>query len=97
MLNEKTTPVIYVHYDRNKERFKEHEKETLRNTKSKIQYFDRFCTVCKIDIKKIWKTITETLTQKRPVEHICPMIYFCIYYINITKNHILVSRQFFFR
>ena len=35
------------------------------------------------------------LTPERPMGQICPIFYSCIYYINISKNHILISRQFF--
>ena len=35
-----------------------------------------------------------SLTLERLVGHICPMFYSCIYYNNITKNHILISANF---
>ena len=34
---------------------------------------------------------------ERLMEHICPMFFFCICYINITNKNILNSRQFYFR
>ena len=37
------------------------------------------------------------LTLERPEGYICPVFYSGIYYINITKNHILISRQIFYR
>ena len=60
----KTTSVTHVNYDCNKQRFKEHEKETLKKIReAKKQYFDRIFTYN--NIKKTWKTINETLNRNK--------------------------------
>ena len=62
----KTTSVTHVNYDRNKQRFKEHEKETLKKIReAKKEYFDRIFTAYKADIKKTWKAINETLNRNK--------------------------------
>ena len=62
----KTTSVTHVNYHRNKQRLKEHEKETLKKIReAKKQYFDRIFTAYKANIKKTWKTINETLNRNK--------------------------------
>ena len=44
-----------------------------------------------------YDVFTSSDTPERPMGHICPMFFSCIYSINITKKKFLNSRQFYFR
>ena len=62
----KTTPINLEKYEEIKKQFKECEKNVIKLIKeAKQQYFDRIFTAYKTDLKKTWRTISETLCRNK--------------------------------
>ena len=65
-VNWKTTPINLEKYEEIKKQFKEYEKNVIKLIKeAKQQYFDRIFTAYRTDLKKTWRTISETLCQNK--------------------------------
>ena len=62
----KTTEINDRNYEMIKLRFKNHEKEVLKDiTNAKKNYFNRIFNAYKNDMKKTWRTINETLSRDK--------------------------------
>ena len=62
----KTTPINLEKYEEVKKQFKECEKNVIKLIKeAKQQYFDRIFTAYRTDLKKTWRTISETLCRNK--------------------------------
>ena len=62
----KTTPINLEKYEEIKKQFKECEKNVIKLIKEvKQQYFDRIFTAYRTDLKKTWRTISETLCRNK--------------------------------
>ena len=62
----KTTPINLEKYEEIKKQFKECEKNVIKLMKeAKQQYFDRIFTAYRTDLKKTWRTISETLCRNK--------------------------------
>ena len=62
----KTTPINLEKYEEIKKQFKECEKNVIKLIKeAKQQYFDRIFTAYRTDLKKTWRTISETLSRNK--------------------------------
>ena len=62
----KTTPINLEKYEEIKKQFKECEKNVIKLIKeAKQQYFDRIFTAYRTDLKKTWRTISETLRRNK--------------------------------
>ena len=62
----KTTPINLEKYEEIKKQFKECEKNVIKLIKeAKQQYFDRIFTAYRTDLKKTWRTISETLCRNK--------------------------------
>ena len=73
----KTTPVTHINYDMVKQRFKGFDKIVQKNIKeAKRIYFDKIFIAYRCDMKKMWRTINETLNRNKnvPMYHLCFMI-----------------------
>ena len=77
----KTTEINDRNYEMIKLRFKNHEKEGLKDiTNAKKNYFNRIFNAYKNDMKKTWRTINETLSRDKISSELPSIFYHNEYY-----------------
>ena len=101
-VNWKTTSLIHEYYETIKTEFKYCEKEVLRDiANAKKLYYNKIFNAYKKDMKKMWRTINETLTRNKQGSEIPSILFhddkeltnpteianaFNVYFANIGKN-----------